>query len=679
MATREFPQLFSPLKVGSLTLKNRIEAAPMSPAKLSAEGHLTRDSIAFYRLLAKGGAALVTVGESIVHTPTGKSHPKQVALDDKGILPSLTETADAIHQYGALASIELSHGGMECDPEFLGGRNPIGPSAMTVEIGFRTAGTRTAEVEEMSEDLMDEIAEAYAEAAATVKRAGFDLCMIHAAHGWLLAQFLSPVINRRTDKYGGSLENRARFPFMVLDRIRARVGRDFPLEFRMGGAELVEGGYTIDDAVALAKLVEDKVDLLHVSAGAHYAVETLTTMHPSMFLPHGCNVYLAEAVKKAVSLPVTTVGGISAPIQMEEILENGRADVIAMARGLLADPEIPNKARRGRDDQIVPCLRCFECTGSIFATGTLKCAVNPIIGREFEAGFAAPPVEPKKILVVGGGPAGMQAAITAAERGHDVMLCERSDSLGGALKYAAGVAFKKDLDEFMWHLVRKIAYMPVGVVLNTEITPRLVEAANPEVAILAMGAEPVIPDIPGVDRPSVLLAADVYGEDAELGDRVVVIGGGQVGCETALHLAQQGKDVTIVEMLDEVALDANLTHRRALLLELAKAVKIRSGLECVEIADEGVVAVAKAGGGRKGGGRKGGDTEGDDTEGDYKEGERITVPGDTFVLAVGYRPRSAMVDAFLETGAEIITIGDCLKPGKVLQAVRAGYDAGMAV
>ena len=518
----------------------------------------------------------------------------------------------------------------------------------------------------MSEDLMDEIAEAYAEAAATVKRAGFDLCMIHAAHGWLLAQFLSPVTNRRTDKYGGSLENRARFPLMVLDRIRARVGRDFPLEFRMSGAELVEGGYTIADAVAVAKLVEGKVDLLHVSAGAHYAVETLTTMQPSMFLPRGCNVYLAEAVKRAVSLPVTTVGGISAPMQMEEILESGRADLIAMARGLLADPEIPNKARRGRDDQIVPCLRCFECSGSIFATGTLKCAVNPIIGREFEAGFATPPVEPKKILVVGGGPAGMQAAITAAERGHNVMLCERSDSLGGALKYAAGVAFKKDLDEFMRYLIRKIAYMPIDVVLNTEITSRLVEAANPEVVIVAVGAEPVIPDIPGADRSSVILAVDAYGEDVDIGDRVGIgVGNWAARRRCTWHSrarchhrgdAGRGRPGRQPDAPQGPATEA-------------KAVKIRAGLECVEIADEGVVTVAKADGDRRGG----------DTEGGGKEGERVTVPGDTFVLAVGYRPRSAMVDAFLEADAEIITIGDCLKPGRVLQAIRAGYDAGMAI
>jgi len=654
MVTKKFPYLFSPLKVGPLTLKNRIEAAPTSLAELSPDSYLTRENIAYYRLKAKGGAAIVTIGESIVHTPTGRSHPKQIPLDDKGVIASLVEAADAIHQYGAIASIELSHGGMECDPVFLGGRNPIGPSARTIDIGFRTAETRTVEVEEMSEALMEEIADAYGEAAATVKTAGFDMCMVHAAHGWLLAQFLSPLINKRTDKYGGSLENRARFPLMVLDRIRDRVGGDFPIEFRMGGSELAEGGYTIDDAVALAKLVEGKVDLLHVSAGAHYLVDTMTIMHPSMFLPHGCNVYLAEAVKKAVSIPVTTVGGISDPVQMEEIIESGKADVIAMARGLIADPEIPKKAQHGRDDQIVHCLRCFECIGGMFVTSTTKCAVNPIIGREFEAGFPAPPTEPKKVLVIGGGPAGMQAAITAAERGHDVMLCEKSGSLGGALRYEAGVSFKEDLDKFMWHLIRKIAYMPIGVILNTEVTPRLVEVANPDVLIVAVGAEPIVPDIPGIGRDSVVFAADVHSEDAQIGGRVAVIGGGQVGCETGLHLAQQGKDVTIVEMLDDVAPDANLMHRRGLMLELQKAVKIKTGLRCVEITDEGVAAVDKGGG-------------------------RVTVACNTAVIAVGYRPRSEVVDALLGTAPEVMTIGDCVKPRRVLQAVRTGYDAGMAV
>jgi 2,4-dienoyl-CoA reductase-like NADH-dependent reductase (Old Yellow Enzyme family)/NADPH-dependent 2,4-dienoyl-CoA reductase/sulfur reductase-like enzyme len=654
MSPRKYPHLFTPLKVGSLTFKNRIEAAPTSLPELSPDGYLTRENIAYYRLKARGGAAVVTIGESIVHTPTGKSHPKQIPLDDKGVIPSLVEAADAIHQYGAIASIELSHGGMQCDPVFLGGRRPIGPSAMSVDIGFRTAGTITVKVEEMSEALMEEIAAAYGEAAATVKLAGFDMCMIHAAHGWLLAQFLSPIINRRTDKFGGSVENRARFPLTVIDRVRERVGKDFPIELRMGGSELAEGGHTIDDAVAFAKLAESKVDLLHVSAGAHYFIDTLIVTHPSMFVPHGCNVYLAEAVKKAVSIPVVTVGGLSDPAQMEQIIADGQADMVAVARGLLADPYLPKKAQHGRGDDVVPCLRCFDCLGGVFATATLKCAVNPIIGREFEGSFPAPPSAAKKVLVVGGGPAGMQAAITAAERGHDVMLCEMSDSLGGALKHAEGVAFKQGLEQFRRYLIRKIVSMPIGVILNMEVTPESVEVASPDVLIASVGAEPIVPSIPGVDKASVILAAAVHSGEAQIGPRVVVIGGGLVGCETGLHLAQQGRDVTIVEMLDEVASDSNLMHRRALMLELAKAVKIRTGLTCIEITSEGVVAAGV-------------------------DGERTVLPADTVVVAVGYRPRTEVVDALAGTAPEFMTIGDCVRPRRVLYAVRMGYDAGMAV
>jgi pyruvate/2-oxoglutarate dehydrogenase complex dihydrolipoamide dehydrogenase (E3) component len=290
----------------------------------------------------------------------------------------------------------------------------------------------------------------------------------------------------------------------------------------------------------------------------------------------------------------------------------------------------------------------------MFVTSTTKCTVNPIIGREFEASIPVSMTEPKRVVIVGGGPAGMQAAITATERGHDVMLCERSDSLGGALKCAAGVSFKADLDRFKEHLIRKINSMPIAVLLNTEITPELVVAGEPDVVIVSVGAEPIIPDIPGIRRGSVLLAADVHSPGAAVGDRVVVIGGGQVGCETGLHLAQQGRDVTVVEMLDEVAPDANIMHRRGLMLELQKAVKVRTGLRCVEITDEGVVAVDQ-------------------------QSERVTLAYDTVVIAVGYKPCTGAVDALLDTAPEVMTIGDCVRPRKVLQAIRTGYDAGMAI
>lgn len=654
MADIKYPNLFSPIKIGPLTLKNRIVAAPTSFAELSSESHFTRDNIAHYRLKAKGGASVITLGEGIVHSATGKSHPKQILLDDEGVVPSLVNAVDGIHQYGAIASIELSHGGMQCTPIFLGGRNPIGPSGTRVEIDFLTNEANTVFVEEMGAALMDEIAEAYAAAAVTVKRAGFDMCMIHAGHGWLLAQFLSPLTNKRQDKYGGSIENRARFPLMVIDRVRERIGRDFPLELRISGSEMAGGGFSVEDAIAVGKMVEDKVDLIHVSAGAFSVINTTTIMHPSMFLPHGCNVYLAEAMKKSVKIPVVTVGGLSDPGQMEEIVTSGKADIVAVARGLIADPKLPQKAKYGKDEEIVHCLRCFDCIGGMFTTRTMRCAVNPVIGREFESGFLSAVPDRKKVMVAGGGPAGLQAAITATERGHDVTLFEKSAILGGTLNFARDVPFKEELNKFKEYQIRKINSLDVDVRLNAEVTPEVVALEKPDVLIAAVGASPIVPSIRGVDNAKVVFVKDVYDRMKNIGQKVVVIGGGLAGCETGLYLAQCGRNVTIIEMQDDVALKANVMHRRALMLELKKHVNIYQGYKCTEILEDEIIAVNKF-------------------------DKVVRFDSDTVVVAVGLKSRTGTVDALRQTVPEFSVIGDCLSPRSVLEAVRTGYDAGMVI
>jgi 2,4-dienoyl-CoA reductase-like NADH-dependent reductase (Old Yellow Enzyme family) len=406
----KYPNLFSPIKIGCLTLKNRIMSAPTSLAELSPEGHLTRENIAYYKLRAQGGAAIINLGDVVVQGATGKSHPKQIIMDDPDVLPSLVELVDAIKSHGAIASIELNHGGKECRRPFISGF-PLGPVAETNYFG--------REIKEMSVEQIESIVEAFGASAATAKLAGFDMCTIHAGHGWLLSQFISPLSNKRKDEYGGSLENRMRFVFMVIERIRKLCGKDFPIEIRISGSELTGDGYGIEGGIEIAKMLDGKVDLIHVSVGTTADPETSVRVIPSMFLEHGCNVYLAAEIKKHVITPIATVGGISDPAQMEKIITSGKADIIALARALIADPYLPKKAKAGRDDEIRPCLRCYACLGGMYVTRTMKCSVNPIIGRELQSQFVIPNATPKKVLIAGGGPAGMRLL---RQRKEDMML-----------------------------------------------------------------------------------------------------------------------------------------------------------------------------------------------------------------------------------------------------------------
>jgi 2,4-dienoyl-CoA reductase-like NADH-dependent reductase (Old Yellow Enzyme family)/thioredoxin reductase len=640
---KKFPNLFSPLKVGNVILKNRIISAPMTFPILTANSCLTPEAIAFYELRAKGGAAVVTVSELIVHTITGKYYPVQVLMDAPNAKDSLATAARAIKRHGAIPSMELSHGGKH---SLANAENPVsyGPS------NEYSNGIQVAR--EMPREIIDKIIEAYGKAASLCKRAGFEMLLIHAGHGWLLQQFLSPSTNKRTDEYGGSLENRARLTFEVIDEVRSVVGQNFPIELRISAEEYLDDGYSFDEAIQFAKLIEREIDLIQVSTGAHMG--SFDKTHPSAFMERGVNVHYAAEIKKNVSIPVSAIGALNEPEMMEDIITTEKADAVVMARALLADPYLPKKALMGRDEEIVHCSRCFTCMGERMITGLRICAVNPVIGSEYEANFIHSTVKPKKLLIAGGGPGGMQTALTAAERGHNVILCEKSGELGGALKAVKGIPFKNDLFRFIATKTILMEKAGVDVRLNTEITPDLVKSFNPDVLVIAVGAEPVIPSMPGIDGSNVIIANDLPDQYDKIGHKVVVLGGGLVGCETAVHMAQEGKDVTLIEILHEVCPDANPRYRPLLLDQLDKFVTCRTDMRGVRITEEGLVCADK-------------------------DGNEILINADTIICAMGQKPLRSVVDGLRDCASEVIEIGDCVKPGNLTEAVFRGYWAGIDI
>lgn len=646
---RNYPHLCSPIAIGNVTFRNRMFSAPMGGTDITNDGCIGPKSTAFYELRAKGGAAAVTVSECMVHPATDGSHAYHLDESILNSLASATYTADAIRRHGVIPSLELSHSGMYSgtymtDKSRQKGLAQWGPSACTRPDGVP--------VGELTKEMIADIVRSYGHVAGLAKRAGFEMIMIHGGHGWLINQFFSPYFNHRGDEYGGSRENRCRFAVEVLQSVRAAVGPGFPIEFRMSGSELFEGGYDLAEGCRIAQQIEPYINLLHVSAGTYQ--RGFGDTHPSMFKEHGCNVYLAAEIKKHVSVPVATIGGLNDPAQMEEIIASGKADVVYMARALLADPQLPNKVMANREGEIVRCLRCFTCMAERAATATRRCTVNPLIGRELEGDTVYPAPEKKKVLVAGGGPGGLYAAYTAARRGHQVILCEKDGELGGILKSEQALPFKREMYELAGTYADLARKAGVEIRLNTTVTPELAEAEAPDALIIAVGSAPLVPPIPGLDGGNVVIVNNYYKEKDKVTDDVVVFGGGLAGCECAIHLGQEGKRVHLVEMRDALAPDANVRHRPLLLKEIERYATVHTGCKGLEVRSDGIVC-------------------------ETKNGARILVPGTSVICALGQRSRTAGVDALRDCAPFVRVIGDAAKVSTITNAVYWGYHAALDI
>lgn len=646
----KYSHLFEPIRIGNIRLKNRIIAAPTSPSMITTEGHFTPEMIAYLEEKAKGGVSVVTYGEAIVHSATGKSHNKQLQLDSFGVKQGMAQAARAIHNCGAYANIQLSHGGMYGGLESVGGDQDrpavaYGPSGMTMPAG---------QVEEMPKELILEIVESYRTGAKLCKDCGFDMVQFHAAHGWLFSQFLSPVFNKRTDEFGGSLENRARFMMMALDAVREGVGPRFPIEIRISGDDLTENGLRMDDCVKVAKMVEDKVDLFNVSCGNHEDPEMFCRTHPSAFYPRGVNVYLAAEIKKNVNKPVACVGSLNDPAQMEQIIADGQADIVEIGRALLADPYLAQKALEDKAEDITPCLRCYECFGETSKSETVKCTVNPTMGQQLPAKYEREePKVLKKVLIAGGGPAGMQAAVTLAERGHDVTIVEKTSKLGGNLHPAGAPYFKEDIVKFEQVLEERVAKAGVKVILGIEVTPEYVKGFNPDVLFAAIGSNELRPPIKGIDQPHVIMAIDAELHQEKLGKKVAIMGGGLVGSEAAVSFRHEGKECSIIEMKSSVAEEVNSFYRGGLIAEVEKSADIYVNTKVKEILPEGVLC--------------------------EREGEEFVVEADSVVCALGFRSPYDKVDALCECVDEYYIVGDCSNVGQIYQATNQAYYAALRV
>ncbi len=656
---RKYPHIFQPITIGArgrwpgLIYKNRIWTAPTGVHLLGESGlpYPNEAVIAHYREKARGGAACITFsGQNmdrwlIAHDDSGvHMDPDIFQMQYHNMWYRLTS---AVHFFDARISLELLA---------FSRHEEIDGEVVCWSVNGETDEETGEYCPMMDRAAMDRMLEDYKQAALNAIRVGFDHIMLHLGHGTFPAQFLSPLSNTRTDEYGGSRENRCKFPVEIVKAVREAVGPRVPIEVRVSGDELTEGGGTIEDCIDFLRRIEDDIDIAHVSVGTVMDDITQTIMHPVEFFEPGCNRRFARMVKESgFSKPVLTLGAFQGPELIEETIATGGADIVAMARGTLVDAQCVNKAAEGREDEIIPCLKCFVCL-SYDMEEEFACSGNPTVGREYILDqFENKNSTPKRVAVIGGGPAGMAAAQYCAERGHSVTLYEKDTKLGGTINFAQYASFKYSLDNYMNYRIGMMKKLNIDVRLGVEATPEMIEAENYDVCMVAIGSSNIILPIEGHDDPRVICAVDTFGHADEIGQNVVVIGGGEVGCEAALYLAMEhGKNVSVIEMMDRIAATSAYAQELALYDRVPKYCHLYLSSPVTRITPTHV-------------GYKG------------QDGEEHLIEADTVVFASGRKALEDVAETFRFCAPKFFKLGDCLKASNVRHANRTAYDAAAQI
>lgn len=659
--TTKYPHVFSPFTIRGVLFKNRLEQAP--PGCFFSgddKGFVTDDFVSYFRQYARGGAAICSVGNCTIDVTESSDEPRQLQLSSPDCVQPLMYFSEMCESYGAHGSLELTHNGKDTAFEAIG-RAPYSCSSyVTVaeELRAKHLGRVPVATAEMSREKIRETVEKYANAALYCKQAGMKMCMVHGAHGNLISQFASPYYNKRTDEYGGSLENRARFAREILDAIRAKVGENFVIEYRISADEFHPDQMHFPETLEFIGLIKDRVDILHVSAGIHDLWGEpyyMRFMLQNYTMDRMYNVHFAADVKKTYpELVVATVGSIKDVAMAEEIIASGKADIVAMNRALHADYDMPRKFARGREWEHTPCLRC-RCFRMASPHTTRLCSVNAMWGRfkEYPEGRLPLAAVRYKTAVIGGGPAGVEAMKWLLQRGHDVTLYEKSDKVGGRLRDAVAAPFKQDLRDYVKYMEDFTEHCGARVLLGTEATPELLESEKYDYILAALGADPIMPKLKGHDLPHVHWAPDAENGTVPCGENVVIVGGGSVGTEVSINLAAEGKRITVIDMEKEVDLAETGAAFDLLQLSEDRGVNRLLGWRLLEITEKAVLV------------------ENTDT------GEKRELLADTVLMAAGLSPRR---DKALELriccpASSFFIIGDCAEVGNVRSSVWTAFEA----